>query len=110
MSSSFLPVATHFRRSEDGLLVSLLPPDASSLLFVCLHDPFDEAFVQAARRRHPGSFAMQPAEQVLSLRIDEGARGQIHTRRVDPLSAGSGPPAEFNLLPPRAGELPLKLE
>src|SRR5438093_8841566 len=75
-----------------------------------MHNPFHDAFVQAARRYQPGPFSIHQAEQILPLRIDEGDRGQIHTHRVDPLSASSGPPAEFQLLHPRAGELPLKLE
>src|SRR6266571_927927 len=75
-----------------------------------MHNPFHDAFVQAARRYQLGSFSIHPAEQILPLRIDEGDRGQIHTHRVDPLSAGSGPPAEFQLIHPRAGKLPIKLE
>src|SRR5437899_1536053 len=75
-----------------------------------MHNPFHDGFVQTPRRLQLGSFSIHPAEQILPLRIDEGDRGQIHTHRIDPLSAGSGPPTEFQLLHPRAGELPLKLE
>src|SRR3989449_6394214 len=75
-----------------------------------MRNPLDNAFIQATRRHQLGSFSIHPAEQILSLLINEGDRGQIYTHGVDPLSAGSGPPAEFQLLHPRAGKLPVKLE
>src|SRR2546422_8970346 len=75
-----------------------------------MRNPLDNAFIQATRRHQLGSFSIHPAEQILSLRINEGDRGQIYTHGVDPLSAGSGPPAEFQLLHPRAGKPPFELE
>src|SRR3989441_5500401 len=75
-----------------------------------MRNPLDNAFIQATRRHQLGSFSIHPAEQILSLRINEGDRGQIYTHGVDPLSACGGAPAEFQLLHPRAGELPFEGE